>query len=454
MGVTTVSAILAMAAHLDGKHASTLDMTGLAQKGGPVTSHVRFAAGDKTIEGPRVPTASLDVLLASDMVVATNAEQLGMANREVTRAFANSRVAPTAEFVMRQTLSFDEIRMDKALKEASKAYLGMDAAGIAEKLLGDAIYANMILVGMAYQSGALPISAQAIEGALHLNRAAVDANIQAFRAGRILAASPDLILDHLPKDVEVPKLSLDEQIEAYAKELTAYQDAGYAQRFKSVISKIREADAAKGPGTLRLTATAADMLYKVMAYKDEYEVARLYSDPAFKRKIAERFENPRKLKVHLAPPLIAHQKDARTGRPEKIAFGPWIFSAFKLMSAFKGIRGKWFDPFGRTAERKAERQLVQQYTEDLATITNRLETANYGLLVELARVPDMIRASVRSRMPIWRRLPKSGQPCSTSSNAAPAAAMTAITRPRTIWKPLSNGSRDTVAITVARKRQP
>ncbi|WP_346894730.1 indolepyruvate ferredoxin oxidoreductase family protein [uncultured Roseibium sp.] len=391
MGVTTVSAILAMAAHLDGKHASTLDMTGLAQKGGPVTSHVRFAAGDKTIEGPRVPTASLDVLLASDMVVATNAEQLGMANREVTRAFANSRVAPTAEFVMRQTLSFDEIRMDKALKEASKAYLGMDAAGIAEKLLGDAIYANMILVGMAYQSGALPISAQAIEGALHLNRAAVDANIQAFRAGRILAASPDLVLDHLPKDVEVPKLSLDEQIEAYAKELTAYQDAGYAQRFKSVISKIREADDAKGPGTLRLTATAVDMLYKVMAYKDEYEVARLYSDPAFKRKIAERFENPRKLKVHLAPPLIAHQKDARTGRPEKIAFGPWIFTAFKLMSAFKGIRGKWFDPFGRTAERKAERQLVQQYTEDLATITNRLETANYGLLVELARVPDMIR---------------------------------------------------------------
>ncbi len=391
MGVTTISAILAMAAHLDGKHASTLDMTGLAQKGGPVTSHVRFAAADKTIEGPKVPTASMDVLLASDMVVATNAEQLALANRNGTQTFANSRVAPTAEFVMRQTLSFDDRRMDNALREASKVYLGMDVAGIAEKLLGDAIYANMMLVGMAWQSGVLPISAEAVENALRLNRAAVEMNIQAFRAGRILAAKPEQILEHLPRENKVEVLPLDEQIKAYADELTAYQDKAYANTFLTTIAGVKAADEAHGPGTMRLTAMAADMLYKVMAYKDEYEVARLYSDPEFKKKVADRFENPRKLKVHLAPPLIAHQIDARTGRPEKMAFGPWIFSAFKLLASFKGARGKWYDPFGRTAERRAERALVQQYAEDLRNIASKAETASYGLLVELARVPDLVR---------------------------------------------------------------
>jgi indolepyruvate ferredoxin oxidoreductase len=391
MGVTTISAILAMAAHLDGKQASTLDMTGLAQKGGPVTSHVRFAAADRSIEGPKVPTASMDVLLASDMVVATNAEQLALANRQGTRTFANSRVAPTAEFVMKQTLSFDEIRMDKALRDASRVYIGMDAAGIAEKLLGDAIYANMMLIGMAYQSGSLPVSGEAIEGALRLNRTAVEANIQAFRAGRILAADASLILDHLPKENAPKELSLDEKIENYVKELTAYQDKAYAEIFRAAIADVKRADEVHGPGTMRLTETAADMLYKVMAYKDEYEVARLYSDPAFKQKIAERFEDPRKLKVHLAPPLLAQNKDARTGRPEKIAFGPWIFTAFRFLAAFKSARGKWYDPFGRTAERRAERALAEQFAQDLRKAASKVETASYGLLVELARVPDLVR---------------------------------------------------------------
>ncbi|MTI45151.1 indolepyruvate ferredoxin oxidoreductase [Roseibium hamelinense] len=391
MGVTTISAVIAMAAHLDGKQASTLDMTGLAQKGGPVTSHVRFAASDKSIEGPRVPTASLDVLIASDMVVATNAEQLALANRKATKTFANTRVAPTAEFVLKQTLSFDEIRMNTSLNEASAHYLAMDAAGIAEKLLGDAIYANMLLIGMAYQSGALPISADAIEGALTLNGAAVKNNIQAFRAGRVLAADADKILQALPSEQKPVERTLDEKIAFYADELTAYQDAAYAARYTGLVKRIQEADKQQGAGTMRLSETVADMLYKVMAYKDEFEVARLYSEPAFREKIAARFADPKKLKVHLAPPLIARQIDPKTGRPMKIAFGPWIFKAFGLMSKFKWARGKWFDPFSKTAERRAERELITRYQEDLHRILSRMGSANYGLLVELARIPDLIR---------------------------------------------------------------
>ncbi|WP_417671751.1 indolepyruvate ferredoxin oxidoreductase family protein [Roseibium sp.] len=394
MGVTTLSAVLAMAAHIDGKHASTLDMTGLAQKGGPVTSHVRFAAADRSIEGPRVPTASLDVLLASDMVVSTNAEQLAMANRETTRVFANTRVAPTAEFVLKQTLSFDDQRMDKALRDGAKSYLAMDAAGIAEKLLGDAIFANMILVGMAYQSGALPVSGDAIEAALKLNGTAVVANIQAFRAGRVLADNAEAILSHLPGDparVAEANKTLDDRIADFEAELAAYQNPAYAKRYRELIDRVKAADERHGPGTHRLTETAAQMLYKVMAYKDEYEVARLYSDPAFKAKVQARFADPKKLKVHLAPPLIAHHKDPKTGRPEKMAFGPWIFTAFRLLAGLKGLRGTWFDPFGKTAERKAERELVARYQSDLEEVIRRLEGGNYGLLVELARIPDMVR---------------------------------------------------------------
>ncbi|WP_417689914.1 indolepyruvate ferredoxin oxidoreductase family protein [Roseibium sp.] len=394
MGVTTLSAVLAMAAHIDGNHASTLDMTGLAQKGGPVTSHVRFAAGDRSIEGPRVPTASLDVLLASDMVVATNAEQLALVNRDTTSTFANTRVAPTAEFVLKQTLSFNEQRMDVALRDGSKAYLAMDAAGIAEKLLGDAIYANMILIGMAYQSGSLPVSGDAVEAALKLNGTAVNSNIQAFRAGRVLAADPNAILTHLPgkeaANSAVAK-TLEEKISDFEAELVIYQDANYAKSYRDLIERVRKADLEHGPGTQRLTETAAQMLYKVMAYKDEYEVARLYSDPEFKAKLMARFADPKKLKVHLAPPLIAHNKDPKTGRPEKIAFGPWVFTAFRLLAGLKGMRGSWFDPFGKTTERKAERALIASYRSDLEEILRRIETGSYGLLVEIARVPDMVR---------------------------------------------------------------
>ncbi|WP_346432247.1 DUF6537 domain-containing protein [Breoghania sp. L-A4] len=388
--MTTIAAVLAMAAHVDGVNASTLDMTGLAQKGGPVTSHIRFAARDTAIEGPRVPTAALDVLLASDMVVSCGAEALALMNGERTRAFANGTVAPTAEFAIRQTQSIDEAQMVRTLEQAARDLQVRDVAGIAETLFGDTLYSNMMLVGMAFQAGSLPLSLSAIEAAIHLNGVAIDANLKALAAGRILVANPKALLDVLPGRTTVQPMELDERIAFLADELTRYHDAKYAARYRDLVERVREADSARGVGGMRLTRTVVENLYRLMAVKDEYEVARLYSEPEFREKLLATFADPKTLKVMLAPPLLS-RTDPATGRPKKRAFGPWIFSAFALLAASRRLRGTVFDPFGYTAERKAERALLARYMDDLALILNQLEEGNYGLLVELARVPDMIR---------------------------------------------------------------
>lgn len=392
MGVSTVSAILAMAAHMDGLEAATLDMTGLAQKGGPVTSHIRFAASGQPLNGPRVPPAALDVLMAADMVVACHAEQLALMKRGETLVVANAHVAPTAEFVLRQTQSFDQARMETALKEGSRRLLMEDVHALAEDLLGDAIFTNMMLLGMIHQSGGLPITAGAVEAAVTLNGADVDNNIRAFRMGRVLAERPEALRK---ERAETPKAdtarSLDEEIARFSAELAAYQDAAYGDRYTALMDRVRTADAAQEAGGQRLTRTVARQLYRVMAYKDEYEVARLYADPAFRRKLEERFERPQDIRLHLAPPLLARRIDRKTGRPAKMAFGPWILSAFRVLSGLKGLRGTAFDPFGYTRERKEERALREQYIADLDLILSKLGEADYGLLVELARVPEAIR---------------------------------------------------------------
>ncbi|MDJ0932021.1 indolepyruvate ferredoxin oxidoreductase family protein [Breoghania sp.] len=390
MGVTTVAAVLAMAGHVDGINVSTLDMTGLAQKGGPVTSHVRFSDRERPVEGPRVPTATLDVLLASDMVVSCGAEVLTLMNPEKIRVFANAHVAPTAEFVMKQTLSFDEARMMATLKKASRGVTARDVAGIAEKLLGDAIYTNMMLVGMAWQSGALPLSFEAIDTAIRLNGAAVSRNLRAFQAGRVLAHYPDALMAGLPKEDVPEDMDPETRIAFLSAELARYQDAAYAARFTELAERVVKADKARGIGAMRLSRTIIDNLYKVMAIKDEYEVARLYAEPDFRRKLMNTFADPKKVKVMLAPPLFS-RIDPATGRAEKTAFGPWVFKAFGLLAGMKGLRGTVFDPFARTEERKAEFALREQYVRDVELILQRIESGHYGLLVEFARVPDLIR---------------------------------------------------------------
>ncbi len=390
MGVTTVSAVLAMAGHVDGINASTLDMTGLAQKGGPVTSHVRFSPASMPVEGPRIPTAALDVLLASDMVVSCGSDVLTMMKSGHSRTFANSHVAPTAEFVMKQTLSFDEARMMGTLKKASGEVMARDVAGIAEKLLGDAIFTNMMLIGMAWQSGALPLSFAAIDTAIRLNGAAVSQNLRAFQAGRVLAHDPQALLAGLTMEKAPEPMGLESRIAFLTDELSRYQDDAYAQRFADLVTKVRDVDEARGVGAMRLTRTVADNLYKVMAIKDEYEVARLYAEPEFRAKLEATFANPKAVKVMLAPPLFA-RTDPATGRLKKRAYGPWVFKAFGLLAALKGLRGTAFDIFAKNRERKAEFALRDQYMADVEKIVRRIADANYGLLVELARIPDQIR---------------------------------------------------------------
>jgi indolepyruvate ferredoxin oxidoreductase len=389
-GVTTVGAVLAMAGHIDGITASTLDMTGLAQKNGPVTSHVRFAPAGMPIEGPRVPAASMDTLIASDMLVACNADSLAMTAPDRTLAIANTKVQPTAEFVMKRVLSFDEARMTRTLREASRRLVPVDAAYVAEQLLGDQIFMNMLLVGVAWQAGGLPLTAEAIERAIALNGAAVKENVAAFRAGRVLAAEPATILGAVGERARVKEMGLEERIAFLAAELERYQDAAYAGRFVAAVERLKAADLERGQKGLRLTRAAAESLYKAMAYKDEYEVARLYSDPAYAAKLRAEFADPKRVRVMLAPPLIS-PIDPATGRPKKRAFGPWIFTAFRALAGLKRLRGTRWDVFGRTEERRHEREMLALAFADIALVTERVGDAPYGLLVEIARIAQSVK---------------------------------------------------------------
>ena len=389
-GATTVGAVLAMAGHIDGLSVSTLDMTGLAQKNGPVSSHVRFAPAERTIEGPRVPVAALDTLIAADMLGACSADALAMMNAGRTLAVANTKVQPTAEFVMKGVASFDEARMGRTLAAATRAFSPVDAAHVAEALFGDQIAMTMLLVGAAYQAGGLPVSAGAIEAAVGLNGAAVEMNVAAFRAGRVLAAEPERLLAAVGVRAEMPAMSLTERIAFLQAELAAYQDARYAARFRTAIDRLRHADQIHGPGSERLTATAAESLYKAMAYKDEYEVARLYSAPQYRAALAKAFDAPKSVRLMLAPPLLS-RTDPATGRPKKRAFGPWIFPVLRVLARMKPLRGTRWDPFGRTEERRQERALADMVLRDVEMASEAVARGPYGLLCEILRTGAQVK---------------------------------------------------------------
>ncbi|ESR22992.1 indolepyruvate ferredoxin oxidoreductase family protein [Lutibaculum baratangense] len=390
MGVTTTSAVLAMAAHLDGLAATTLDMTGLAQKNGPVTSHLRISRRDVPIEGPRIPIGQLDVLIAADLVVAAGPEACSLAAPDLTRAVHDTGVAPTAEFAMHQKLSYEEGALLQVLRGATAELDGADAARLAEKLFGDAIFANMILVGFAWQKGLVPIGLKAIERAIDLNGAAVDANTTAFRAGRLLAEDAGRFENVLKEEVAPREMDLEERLAFLGTELAAYQDAAYAARFAATISRVRAAEAAVGAPDLKLTRAAAESLYRLMAYKDEYEVARLYAAPEFRRALDAQFEGHERVSVQLAPPLLSGT-DPRTGRPRKMTFGPWVFRLFAVMARLKWLRHTPFDPFGRTAERRKERALVVMFESLLERIAGELTLERLALATEIAVTPQRIR---------------------------------------------------------------
>ncbi|WP_068877412.1 MULTISPECIES: indolepyruvate ferredoxin oxidoreductase family protein [unclassified Phenylobacterium] len=386
-GVTTVASILAMAAHVDGRAASVVDMTGLAQKGGAVFSHVRIGETETTTIGGRVPAASANVLIACDLLSAAGPDALALYAKDRTVAVGNADFAPTADFVTDRDVRFDADEQGRRIAAATKSYDAAPASHLAETGLGDAIYANMIMLGFAWQKGVIPVSSRALYRAIRLNGVEAEANLQAFELGRKAAFDPTA-RGKREDDVPTPEtMPLDELIAHRVRELTAYQSKAYAARYLARIEKVRAAEAPLG--STDLTRAAAVSLYKLMAYKDEYEVARLYSDGRFADYRAQTFKGG-KAKVWLAPPLLARK--GPDGKPKKMAFSPWMLDlAFPTLAKLKGLRGGPLDVFGRTAERKMERGLIADFEADLDRLVAGLDADRHHLAVKLAQVPQQIR---------------------------------------------------------------
>ncbi|WP_135211869.1 indolepyruvate ferredoxin oxidoreductase family protein [Vitreimonas flagellata] len=390
-GVVTVGALIGMAAHLEGGKLAAYDMTGLAQKGGAVYSHVRITKNGVADEfGPRLPPHGCDVLIGCEAQVSVAGDAIASISAGRTIAFLNEDVLAPGAFQIGApvALTTDGYRatLDSVLGAGTTD--AVPATDLAKTLLGDAVYANVMMLGYAFQKGALPLTAEAIERAIELNGASVAKNKAAFHIGRI--AAYDLKMLPGRKGAEpVPDLTLDELIERRAAFLTAYQDEAYAARFRELVSRVRAAASASGAGEA-FPRAVVENFSKLMAYKDEYEVARLYSDGAFRAQLAQDFSEPRKVSLYLSPPLIA-PKDKRTGHAKKIKFGPWVFPVLEVLAKFKGLRGKSYDPIGWTAERREERRLIVEYESTIADISARLNSANAAIATDVARVPEEIR---------------------------------------------------------------
>jgi indolepyruvate ferredoxin oxidoreductase len=397
-GIVTVGAIIGMAAHLESKGAGVLDMAGLAQKGGAVQSHIRIANRPEDIHAIRVAARDAELVLGGDIVVAGNKKILAAATAGRTRMVINTAEVLPGEFTRNPEFSLPSERLKRAITAAAgrdNTHF-IDASRLATALLGQSLGANMFLLGYAYQIGALPLSAESIERALELNGEAVAMNVAAFRWGRRAAADLGAVeAAAAPSTAADParKLSqsLDEVIARRVEFLSAYQDAAYATRYRAAVERVRAAEKAKAPGESGLADAVARNLFKLMAYKDEYEVARLYADPSFERQVRNEVGGDRlRLHVHLAPPLLA-LRDPATGVPRKIKFGPWVFAIFRILAKFKLLRGTALDPFGYTLERKTERQLIHDYEALLEEILGKLTPQNHHLAVGLAAIPEKIR---------------------------------------------------------------
>ena len=396
-GVVTIGAILGMAAHIEGLGVCVVDQLGIAQKGGSVVTHVRLARYQDQIHAFRVNNGAADALLACDMLVAGSDKVLDSLDPLRTRAVINTEKNYTGDFTRNTELTFplDNLtsRLERTTSPEGRSMFNASAAAV--KLLGDSLGANLMLAGFAWQRGLIPISESAILQAIELNGVAVDWNREAFAWGRRLAHEPGLIEEILnPVETITPLIfkpsSTADWVEKYSKELTAYQDAAYAQRYCALVDQVVAAEKDRCPDRSELSTAVAKTAYKLMAYKDEYEVARLYSDPMFLRKLEEEFEGDYRLSFNLAPPIIA-PRDKTTGLPTKIEFGSWMLRAFGILARFRFLRGSRFDLFGYSQERKMERGLIEAYFENVTALTRNLTRENYALALEIVEVPMTIR---------------------------------------------------------------
>ena len=392
-GVVTIGAILGMAAHLEGKGCGMIDMAGLAQKGGAVFSHVRIARTPGDVSAIRVSAGKADLVLGCDLVVSGAKKVLASVREGKTLFIANTAEVMPGDFARSADYSLPTERLKKAIRAAAGAERThfFDATAASNALFGNAIGANMFLLGMACQYAALPLAPEAIERAIELNGEAVPMNIAAFRWGRRAAHDPDFVRSQIAPKTAKPAASegLDGVVAARVAFLTAYQDAAYARRYADRVEQIRLREAKAKPGSSALAETVARNLFKLMAIKDEYEVARLYTDGSFQKQLSREFESHARLEFHLAPPILGRK--GNDGKPRKSSFGPWMMSAFRVLAKMKGLRGTPFDLFGMTKERQRERKLLASYEADLDLIGKRLEAGPHEALVALAAIPALVR---------------------------------------------------------------
>ncbi|MEO6155157.1 MAG: indolepyruvate ferredoxin oxidoreductase family protein, partial [Thermomonas sp.] len=449
-GVVTIGALIGMAGHLENKGSSVLDQTGLAQKGGAVTTHIRIARTPADIHAVRIAAGEADLVLGCDMVVVNDYWALSKIRAGRTSVLLNSYEAMPGTFTTRPDMQFPAADIVKAVSTALEggAPQQVDATQIAMALMGDAIASNLFMLGHAWQQGLVPVSLDALMRAVELNGAAVEMNKTAFGWGRLAAIDMPAVIDaagivrnapttaestahvlpmlgatnneahesgltssaaelrsedelrHVPanagSDVAFLPLddarlsrSLDEVIARRIAFLTEYQNAGYAKRYSDFVGTVRAAETAKAPGSNDLSEAVARYFFKLMAYKDEYEVARLYTSGDFKRRLQQQFEGDYTLRFHLAPPLLA-KKNAK-GELQKREFGPWVYHAFGVLAKLRGLRGTPLDVFGYTAERRGERRLIDDYLTTVSGLLEKLDSGNVDLATDIASIPEHIR---------------------------------------------------------------
>ena len=393
-GVVTVSAVLAQAAHIAGLGFGSIDMTGIAQKGGAVACHMKVARDPDGIHAIRVGVGSADLVIGGDLVVTASNKILDAIQPDVTAVVCSTYEQTTGDFARKPDLTVPGAQLRQSIETRLRrgAFHGIDAHDYATRLFGDSIMSNMLLVGFAYQLGKLPIPAAAIEEAIALNGAAVEMNLRAFRFGR-LAAHDRTALNRIAgvgsHATKPTKPTLEELVARRAEHLSAYQDAALAQRYRDRVGAIAKLESERVPGRSALAEAVAQSYHKLLAVKDEYEVARLYSDGTFAREVAGQFEGVRSIEFHMAPPFLARfWRDTVTGHSRKVALPGWLMQpAFRLLVRMKGLRGGPFDLFGKTAERCLERQMIADYEGVLDEIAARLTPSTYATAVALAALP-------------------------------------------------------------------
>jgi indolepyruvate ferredoxin oxidoreductase len=394
-GVVTIGAILGMAAHVSQKGCSVLDMMGLAQKGGAVMSHIILADDPGDVSATHIPVGGADLLLGCDMVVAASPNAISRAHPGTTRAIINEFEMMTGDFTHDPNKRFPATELKATISEHTGPdnALFVNATALASRLLGNSIGANMFLLGCAYQLGRLPLGHDAVIKAIELNGQAVDMNKRAFALGRLYAidaeAAERLAYPSNAPTGRVPR-TLEDIMSHRAAQLREYQDHAYANRYLEAVERVKSAESDRAKGFDGLALSAARNLYSVMAYKDEYEVARLFTSKDFREQMAETFDGDYRIEFNLAPPLLS-RPDHRTGRPRKIRLGRWMMGMFKVLSALRGLRGTAFDVFGYSRERRMERRMVDDYLADIDLAVRCLDSSNHKLAVDLLDWPESVR---------------------------------------------------------------